>query len=100
MAQALTRAQNRKARSLPRSSGEAVSLEPVGDELDWEGFVAAYFPESRRHDLEALVAYGAYKRSLVAGNHPAPEAARSSADASSFEATAVEEWEDEGGASQ
>jgi hypothetical protein len=34
--------------------------EPAG--LDWQAFSAAYFPVRRRHDLEALVAYGAYRR--------------------------------------
>jgi hypothetical protein len=33
---------------------------PAG--LDWHAFSAAYFPERRRHDLEALLAYGAYRR--------------------------------------
>jgi hypothetical protein len=33
---------------------------PAG--LDWQAFSAAYFPERRRHDLEALLAYGAYRR--------------------------------------
>lgn len=31
--------------------------------LDWQSFSAAYFPGRRRHDLEALIAYGAYRRS-------------------------------------
>jgi hypothetical protein len=30
--------------------------------LDWEAFSARYFPGSRRHNLGAIVAYGAYKR--------------------------------------
>ena len=33
---------------------------PAG--LDWSAFTAAYFPGQRRHDLEAVVAYGAYRR--------------------------------------
>ena len=33
---------------------------PAG--LDWPTFTAAYFPGQRRHDLEAVVAYGAYRR--------------------------------------
>ncbi len=35
----------------------------VTDGLDWQSFSAAYFPGRRRHDLEALTAYGAYRRS-------------------------------------
>ena len=34
----------------------------VPDGLDWERFRVAYFPGSRRHNLEAIVAYGAYRR--------------------------------------
>jgi len=33
-------------------------------DLDWEGFVAAYFPGSRRHDLKAITAYAAYNVEL------------------------------------
>jgi hypothetical protein len=61
---------------------------PPSQELDWDGFVAAFFPGSRRHDLKALAAYGAYKRSQgVADN------SRISTPAGS-----IERWEDEGGA--
>ena len=35
--------------------------------LDWLAFTAAYFPGRRRHDLEALTAYSAYRRSRDAG---------------------------------
>jgi len=31
------------------------------DGLDWESFHARYFPDRRRHDLEALTAYGTYR---------------------------------------
>lgn len=37
----------------------------VQDGLDWQGFRSRFFPERRRHDLEAITAYAAYKRSLV-----------------------------------
>jgi hypothetical protein len=68
------------------------------EDLDWQQFRAAYFPGSGRHDLAAIVAYGAYKRSLAAGDQPAKEAALlQEADAVSPES--LEEWEDEGGAS-
>ncbi len=33
---------------------------PAG--LDWLRFAEAYFPGRLRHDLEAVVAYGAYRR--------------------------------------
>lgn len=68
--------------------------------LDWEGFSAAYFPGSRRHDLKAITAYGAYKRSGVVEERSATEASRRrEADRSSTRTSAVESWEDEGGAS-
>jgi hypothetical protein len=53
--------------------------------LDWQEFSAARFPGRPRHDLKALVAYGAYKRSQAA-EEPGPEAG-----------LALEAWEDEGG---
>jgi hypothetical protein len=34
----------------------------VADDVDWEAFSKLYFPERRRHDLEALASYAAYKR--------------------------------------
>ena len=61
----------------------------VSSGLDWEAFSASYFPGSRRHDLQAIVAYGAYRHSLVTG---ARQSRRT-------DAMPVEEWEDEGGAS-
>jgi hypothetical protein len=51
--------------------------------LDWQGFVDAYYPKSRRHDLEAITAYAAYRRSgatTSSGSEP------------------IDAWEDEGGA--
>jgi hypothetical protein len=67
--------------------------------IDWQQFLAAYFPRSGRHDLEAIVAYGAYKRSLAAGHEPERHAARLEvAEAISTEAMSLEEWEDEVGA--
>ena len=67
-------------------------------DLDWQGFVAAYFPGSGRHDLEAITAYAAYKRSRVVDEQSLSEAARlNDAERISTEATSVEGWEDEGG---
>ncbi len=34
----------------------------IGENLAWNAFAARYFPERRRHDLEAVAAYGAYKQ--------------------------------------
>jgi hypothetical protein len=33
-----------------------------GEKLDWNAFSARYFPGRRRHDLDAVAAYGAYKQ--------------------------------------
>ena len=67
------------------------------DGLDWDNFRDLYYPDSRRHDFEAIVAYGAYKRSTHAGS-PANEATHFNGEASSTEAPSLDEWEDEGGA--
>jgi hypothetical protein len=34
----------------------------IGEKLAWDAFAARYFPGRRRHDLEAIAAYGAYKQ--------------------------------------
>jgi hypothetical protein len=34
----------------------------IGENLDWDAFAARYFPDRRRHDLEAVAAYGAYRQ--------------------------------------
>jgi hypothetical protein len=41
------------------------------DGLDWAGFRDLYYPASRRHSLEAIVAYGAYKSTSLATQHGA-----------------------------
>ena len=55
-------------------------------DLDWREFSAARFPGRPRHDLQALVAYAAYRRSQVAAEPVREEPAR-----------ALGAWEDEGG---
>ena|SRR5436190_20952549 len=34
----------------------------IGEKLAWDAFSALYFAERRRHDLDAVAAYGAYRR--------------------------------------
>ena len=34
----------------------------IGEKLDWDAFSARYFPGRRRHDLNAVAAYGAYRQ--------------------------------------
>lgn len=51
-----------EAWNVPRRSSERAGQASVRAGLDWVEFVDAYFPGSRRHDLAAVAAYGAYKR--------------------------------------
>lgn len=69
---------------------------PAG--LDWQAFSAAYFPGRRRHDLEALTAYGAYGRSRAVGTGLSAEPAGVEPGPGARGATALRTWEDEGGA--
>ena len=54
--------------SAPKNSAGAVSTAPplraaeAAGALDWEGFSNRYFPGRRRHDMEALTAYGRYRQ--------------------------------------
>ncbi len=89
---------DREAWNLPRAPVDSVFHAAKRDRLDWDGFRDLYYPDSRRHNLKAIVAYGAYKRSPLAGPQPASEAARPSGNAISTEAPYLDEWEDEGGA--
>jgi hypothetical protein len=34
----------------------------VGEKLNWDAFSARHFPGRRRHDLDAVAAYGAYRQ--------------------------------------
>ena len=70
---------------------------PAG--LDWQAFSAAYFPGRRRHDLEALTAYGAYRRSRTLDEQPSRQATRmEEAESGEAGSTGLQDWEDEGGA--
>jgi len=86
---------DRKARATSDGppAGATGARTPGG--LDWLEFSAAYFPGRRRHDLEALTAYSAYKHSRHAGAEPTAEPAGTETGRG---ATAVRRWEDEGGA--
>jgi hypothetical protein len=54
--------------------------------LDWQEFSSSYFPGRRRHDMEALTAYRAYKLLQLAVKPASGETG-----------WALEAWEDEGG---
>jgi hypothetical protein len=70
------------------------------DGLDWQAFSATYFPGRRRHDLEAITAYGAYRRSHTLAEPPSRRATRmEEAESGKAGSTELQDWEDEGGAS-
>ena len=71
----------------------------AGENLEWEGFLAEYFPGSRRHNLEAITAYDAYRRSRAVDGPSIAEAKRPKAAGRILAPAAVAAWEDEGGAS-
>jgi len=86
------RTRRREAWNLPRVS--ATTAHPDG--LDWDHFRDLYYPDSRRHNFEAIIAYGDYRSTSRrrSGSEAAPLTEAVSADAES-----LGEWEDEGGAS-
>jgi hypothetical protein len=90
---------DREAWNIPRAPVDTVVHGADRDRLDWDGFRDLYYPNSRRHNLKAIVAYGAYKRSPDPGLQPASEAAYLNGDPITTEAVSLDEWEDEGGAS-
>lgn len=90
---------DRAAWNLPRASERTVPASAHRGGLDWDGFRESYYPDSRRHDLKAIAAYGAYKKSLLANARSASGAAGVS-EAIATEAVPLGEWEDEGGASR
>lgn len=57
---------DRDAPVTPDGPSAVTSSAHVPDGLNWQRFSAAYFPGRRRHDLEALTAYSAYKRTREA----------------------------------
>jgi hypothetical protein len=69
----------------------------VSEVLDWQAFSATHFPGRRRHDLEALTAYGEYRRSHVVAER-SPDGVRPPASNGPAGSTALQDWEDEGGA--
>src|SRR6186713_2759474 len=78
---------DRKAWNLPRASVRTTSRRRHPDGLDWDSFRDLYYPSTRRHDFDAIVAYGNYKRS--------PQADLPDADPS--DAPSLADWEAEGG---
>ena len=62
--------------------------------FDWHEFCSKHFPgRSERHNLEAVVAYGKYRKKYgVRGDSSAGDETRTS------DRAAIRDWEDEGGA--
>jgi hypothetical protein len=74
------------------------------DGLDWQGFSTRYFPGRRRHDLDALTAYGRYRRHSRPPRRASREGAQADRPAQADDAVlsegAVQAWEAEGGSTQ
>jgi hypothetical protein len=88
----------------PRLAAITWELQP-GEErlerLDWSAFLARFYPNRRRHDLEALAAYQSYRNALEQASAAAdtltrPASTPGTAAASELSA-AVLVWEWEGG---
>jgi hypothetical protein len=90
----------------------------IGETLAWDAFAARYFPERRRHDMEAIAAYGAYNhgrdwrnagpqkksppRLTLVPSEPIPSATEAEAKSGAGERllvaiAAAQVWEGEGG---
>jgi hypothetical protein len=52
---------NAEAWNLPRAPRETIAREAPRVHLEWQEFVAAHFPKTRRHNLQAIVAYGVHR---------------------------------------
>lgn len=88
---------DRKAWNLPRASVQAAPQVRYRDGLEWDSFRDLYYPETHRHDFEAIVAYGAYRRT------PRPHAGSDAVllnDVVPADADSLGAWEDEGGPSR
>ncbi len=84
---------DRRIGALAGAHGQAESPENAPAGLDWEAFSAAYFPGRHRHDLEAITAYGKYRRAVE--ERTSERAGRTDEADDTTESTT---WEDEGGA--
>ena len=86
---------DREAWNLPRAPVGAAFRRPHREGLNWDDFRDLYYPDSRRHNLEAIVAYGDYRSTSrrQSGREAAPLE-----EAVSTDAEPLGEWEDEGGA--
>ena len=81
-----------------RSVTNVATSASMPDGIDWQSFSAAYFPGRRRHDLEALTAYCAYRSAQEVDAQSSDGLARIEAKRGQAGSTAVQDWEGEGGA--
>jgi hypothetical protein len=75
----------------------------VERDLDWQEFRSRYYPGQRRHDFEALIAYGVYRSSggVDVDLRSVGEVARLHEPVTvPPESTATDSWEGEGGATR
>ena len=88
-----------RMRPLTESGVSAVvSSADAPDGLDWQTFTAARFPGRRRHDLDAIAAYGAYRGSDALDRRPIQAGTRTEDEQWRERIDGLEDWEDEGGA--
>jgi hypothetical protein len=109
MSAAASRAERRRGGPAPFRANVA-SGDELAAGLDWQAFSAPCFPGRYRHDREALIAYGSYKRlprvaeakSLESTMDPAESAEEAErveqAKSGAAVAAALQAWEEEGGA--
>ncbi len=88
-----------------RPSRARASVADAPDGLDWQRFSARYFAGRRRHNLEALTAYGRYRTTSDArlapqGREPTPPSDARAHDAAALAAAVIQTWEAEGGSAQ
>lgn len=85
-----------------------VSLWCLGEErLDWEGFIARFYPGSRRHHFDAVAAYESYRNDVEgrsaggSATHAVPRRTTEQGNGEEEPLTTpdIERWEGDGGAS-
>ena len=80
------------------AASAVATSESVLDGRDWQSFSADHYPGRRRHDLEALTAFCASRRSHEADARSSAEPGRIGAERGRAGSTALQGWEEEGGA--
>lgn len=96
-----TRAARGQLAAVPALDVDLAQDATVERDLDWQGFRSRYYPGRRRHDFEALTAYGVYRSPGGVDVRSAGEVARLGEPVLvAPESTATASWEDEGGATR